>query len=225
MSSEFSRQTAIVPIVSAFLGACGAVTGSRQSHRRSGCRASRPVHDDVELELLKAVAGVAQGTGENIALATERAEAAAAGGYVPLREAQAGHWIVVGDIDRRPGLTARTRVYKRSGMPSAASPPRMRSTPRCCTASGGLPGIPGRPSLLPSTTPLTCALAWPSSGRAARRSAERPDLHAAADERRGPSNRADRRSLRGRAKTEVALRDGLSRRTPTSRLAEFAAAD
>jgi hypothetical protein len=29
------------------------------------------------------------------------------GGYVVLRQAEAGHWIVVGDVDRRPGLTAR----------------------------------------------------------------------------------------------------------------------
>jgi hypothetical protein len=40
-------------------------------------------------------------------MTTERAEAAAAGGYVVLREAGAGHWVVVGDVDRRPGLTAR----------------------------------------------------------------------------------------------------------------------
>jgi hypothetical protein len=38
-------------------------------------------------------------------MATERA--AAGGGYVVLREAGAGHWVVVGDVDRRPGLTAR----------------------------------------------------------------------------------------------------------------------
>ncbi len=30
-----------------------------------------------------------------------------AGGYVVLREVEAGHWHVVGDVDRRPGLTAR----------------------------------------------------------------------------------------------------------------------
>jgi hypothetical protein len=30
-----------------------------------------------------------------------------AGGYVVLREARAGQWVVVGDVDRRPGLTAR----------------------------------------------------------------------------------------------------------------------
>jgi hypothetical protein len=29
------------------------------------------------------------------------------GGYVVLFEAEAGHWVVVGDVDRRPGLTAR----------------------------------------------------------------------------------------------------------------------
>jgi hypothetical protein len=32
---------------------------------------------------------------------------AAAGGYVVLREAEAGHWVIVGDVDRQPGLTAR----------------------------------------------------------------------------------------------------------------------
>ena len=31
----------------------------------------------------------------------------AAGGYVVLREVEDGHWLVVGDVDRRPGLTAR----------------------------------------------------------------------------------------------------------------------
>jgi hypothetical protein len=40
-------------------------------------------------------------------MATERAEATATGGYVVLREAEAGHWVVVGDVDRRPGFTAR----------------------------------------------------------------------------------------------------------------------
>jgi hypothetical protein len=40
-------------------------------------------------------------------MATERAETAAVGGYVVLREAEAGHWVLVGDVDRRPGLTAR----------------------------------------------------------------------------------------------------------------------
>jgi hypothetical protein len=30
-----------------------------------------------------------------------------AGGYVVLREAEVGRWVVVGDVDRRPGLTAR----------------------------------------------------------------------------------------------------------------------
>lgn len=39
-------------------------------------------------------------------MAAERA-AASAGGYVVLREAEAGHWIEVGDVDRRPGFTAR----------------------------------------------------------------------------------------------------------------------
>jgi hypothetical protein len=46
---------------------------------------------------------------EYCSMATERAaaEAAAGGGYVVLREAGAGHWVVVGDVDRRPGFTAR----------------------------------------------------------------------------------------------------------------------
>jgi hypothetical protein len=30
-----------------------------------------------------------------------------AGGYVVLHEAEAGQWVVVGDVDRQPGLTAR----------------------------------------------------------------------------------------------------------------------
>ena len=34
-------------------------------------------------------------------------EAPGAGGYVVLREAGGGQWVVVGDVDRRPGLTAR----------------------------------------------------------------------------------------------------------------------
>jgi hypothetical protein len=40
-------------------------------------------------------------------MATERAEAAAPSGYVVLRRAEADHWVVVGDVDRRSGLTAR----------------------------------------------------------------------------------------------------------------------
>jgi hypothetical protein len=28
-------------------------------------------------------------------------------GYIVLREIEAGHWYMVGDVDRRPGLTAR----------------------------------------------------------------------------------------------------------------------
>jgi hypothetical protein len=40
-------------------------------------------------------------------MATERAVATAVGGYVVLREAEAGHWVLVGDVDRRPGFTAR----------------------------------------------------------------------------------------------------------------------
>ena len=40
-------------------------------------------------------------------MADEGASAPGAGGYVVLREAGAGHWVVVGDVDRRPGLTAR----------------------------------------------------------------------------------------------------------------------
>jgi hypothetical protein len=39
-----------------------------------------------------------------------------------------------------PASPRGTHVSKRSGMPSAASPPRMRSTPRCRAASGGWPG-------------------------------------------------------------------------------------
>lgn len=30
-----------------------------------------------------------------------------AGGYIVLREVEPGHWYVVGDVDRRPGLTAK----------------------------------------------------------------------------------------------------------------------
>ena len=40
-------------------------------------------------------------------MAGERAGAPGAGGYVVLREADGGHWVAVGDVDRRPGLTAR----------------------------------------------------------------------------------------------------------------------
>jgi hypothetical protein len=40
-------------------------------------------------------------------MAGEGAAAPDAGGYVVLREAGGGHWVVVGDVDRRPGLTAR----------------------------------------------------------------------------------------------------------------------
>jgi hypothetical protein len=40
-------------------------------------------------------------------MAGEVAGAPGGGGYVVLREAGGGHWVVVGDVDRRPGLTAR----------------------------------------------------------------------------------------------------------------------
>ena len=40
-------------------------------------------------------------------MANEEVEGPGAGGYVVLREAEAGGWVVVGDVDRRPGLTAR----------------------------------------------------------------------------------------------------------------------
>jgi hypothetical protein len=40
-------------------------------------------------------------------MASEQAGAPGAGGYVVLREAGDGRWVVVGDVDRRPGLTAR----------------------------------------------------------------------------------------------------------------------
>jgi hypothetical protein len=40
-------------------------------------------------------------------MATERAGTPVASGYVVLREAGPGHWVVVGDVDRRPGYTAR----------------------------------------------------------------------------------------------------------------------
>jgi hypothetical protein len=40
-------------------------------------------------------------------MATDKAEAAVAGGYVVLLEAGPGHWVVAGEVDRRPGLTAR----------------------------------------------------------------------------------------------------------------------
>jgi hypothetical protein len=35
------------------------------------------------------------------------ADSPSAGGYVVLRELEPGHWYVVGDVDRRPGMTAR----------------------------------------------------------------------------------------------------------------------
>jgi hypothetical protein len=40
-------------------------------------------------------------------MASEETGTSDAGGYVVLREAEAGRWVVVGDVDRRPGLTAR----------------------------------------------------------------------------------------------------------------------
>jgi hypothetical protein len=40
-------------------------------------------------------------------MAGEKAGAPSAGGYVVLREAEAGRWEFIGDVDRRPGLTAR----------------------------------------------------------------------------------------------------------------------
>jgi hypothetical protein len=45
-------------------------------------------------------------------MASEKAGALGTGGYVVLREAEAGRWVVMGDVDRRPGLTARnSRVH------------------------------------------------------------------------------------------------------------------
>ncbi len=35
------------------------------------------------------------------------ADSRSAGGYVVLHEVEPGHWHVVGDVDRRPGMTAR----------------------------------------------------------------------------------------------------------------------
>ena len=40
-------------------------------------------------------------------MANEQAGAPAASGYVVLREVEAGRWIVIGDVDRRRGVTAR----------------------------------------------------------------------------------------------------------------------
>jgi hypothetical protein len=40
-------------------------------------------------------------------MASEEVGGPGAGGYVVLRETEAGRWVVVGDVDRRPGLTAR----------------------------------------------------------------------------------------------------------------------
>jgi hypothetical protein len=40
-------------------------------------------------------------------MAQTGADTRSAGGYVVLREVEPGHWHVVGDVDRRPGMTAR----------------------------------------------------------------------------------------------------------------------
>jgi hypothetical protein len=40
-------------------------------------------------------------------MAQTDADTRSAGGYVVLREVEPGHWNVVGDVDRRPGMTAR----------------------------------------------------------------------------------------------------------------------
>lgn len=40
-------------------------------------------------------------------MASEEAGAPGASGYVVLREVEAGRWVVIGDVDRRRGLTAR----------------------------------------------------------------------------------------------------------------------
>jgi hypothetical protein len=40
-------------------------------------------------------------------VAKEGQRGIAPGGYVVLRQAEVGHWVVVGDVDRRSGLTAR----------------------------------------------------------------------------------------------------------------------
>jgi hypothetical protein len=41
------------------------------------------------------------------AMSESAASARSAGGYVVLREVTAGHWVVVGEAARRPGLPAR----------------------------------------------------------------------------------------------------------------------
>lgn len=40
-------------------------------------------------------------------MAEPGADSRSAGGYIVLRQVEEGHWHVVGDVDRRPGLTAR----------------------------------------------------------------------------------------------------------------------
>jgi hypothetical protein len=40
-------------------------------------------------------------------MAPTGADNRSAGGYVVLREVEPGHWHVVGDVDRTPGMTAR----------------------------------------------------------------------------------------------------------------------
>jgi hypothetical protein len=44
---------------------------------------------------------------ESILMASEEAGPPVAGGYVVLREDEPGRWVIVGDVDRRAGLTAR----------------------------------------------------------------------------------------------------------------------
>ena len=60
-----------------------------------------------------------------------------AGGFVVLREVTAGHWAVVGEADRRPGLPARKARQQRSKMRPAVPPGRTRRTPPYRAASGG----------------------------------------------------------------------------------------
>ncbi len=50
---------------------------------------------------------------------------ASAAGYIVLREAEPGHWHVVGEVDRRPGLTARlSRVQAIADVTNETADPR-----------------------------------------------------------------------------------------------------
>ncbi len=70
-------------------------------------------------------------------MAVQEAGPQGSGGYVVLHEVEPGHWVVVGDVDRRPGLTARnSRAARSPRTPRGPAP-----TSHCSAVAGAGPGF------------------------------------------------------------------------------------